>query len=105
MLITRLNDPAALIGIRGAKSTAKVSMRAELSRVEISGPEALVRAVELAADDLERRGVAVAAVRAGSLVVALDMSGFSITVTRLADGWLDLWRAPTDAPAWREPAR
>ncbi|HEU4812392.1 MAG TPA: valine--tRNA ligase [Nocardioides sp.] len=47
---------AALIGIRGAKSQAKVSMRAELSRVEISGPEALVRGAELAADDLRRSG-------------------------------------------------
>jgi len=47
---------AALIGIRGAKSTAKVSMRAPLSRVEISGPEQLVRAAELAADDLRRTG-------------------------------------------------
>ena len=47
---------AALIGIRGAKSQAKVSMRAELSRVEISGPEALVRAAELAAGDLRRSG-------------------------------------------------
>ncbi len=47
---------AALVGIRGAKSKAKVSMRAELSRVEISGPEALVRAAEAAADDLRRSG-------------------------------------------------
>ncbi|MBB6626728.1 valine--tRNA ligase [Nocardioides sp. KIGAM211] len=47
---------AALIGIRGAKSQAKVSMRAELSRVEIAGPEALVRAAEGAASDLRRSG-------------------------------------------------
>ncbi len=47
---------AALIGIRGAKSQAKVSMRAELSRVEIAGPETLVRAAELASNDLRAAG-------------------------------------------------
>jgi valyl-tRNA synthetase len=47
---------AALVGIRGAKSQAKVSMRAELSRVEIAGPEELVRAAELAAADLRAAG-------------------------------------------------
>lgn len=47
---------AVLIGIRGAKSQAKVSMRAELSRVEVSGPEPLVRAAGLAAEDLRRTG-------------------------------------------------
>jgi valyl-tRNA synthetase len=31
-------------------------MRAELARVEISGPEGLVRAAELAADDLRAAG-------------------------------------------------
>jgi len=31
-------------------------MRAELSRVEITGPRALVEAAELAADDLRRTG-------------------------------------------------
>ena len=41
---------------RGAKSQAKVSMRHELSRVEISGPEALVSAARLAQDDLRRAG-------------------------------------------------
>jgi valyl-tRNA synthetase len=47
---------AALVGIRGAKSQAKVSMRAELSRVEITGPEALVRGAEQAAADLRAVG-------------------------------------------------
>ncbi len=47
---------AALIGIRGAKSQAKVSMRHELTKVRISGPEAMVRAAELAADDLRKTG-------------------------------------------------
>ncbi len=47
---------SALIGIRGAKSQAKVSMRAELGRVEVSGPSALVAAAELAAEDLRRTG-------------------------------------------------
>ncbi|GAA4733067.1 valine--tRNA ligase [Nocardioides endophyticus] len=47
---------AALVGIRGAKSTAKVGMRAELSRVDIRGPQALVAAAELAADDLRKTG-------------------------------------------------
>jgi valyl-tRNA synthetase len=47
---------AALVGIRGAKSNAKVSMRAELARVDIRGPHRLVVAAELAADDLRRTG-------------------------------------------------
>ncbi len=47
---------AALGGIRGAKSQAKVSMRHELTRVEISGPEALVQAARLAESDLRKVG-------------------------------------------------
>jgi valyl-tRNA synthetase len=47
---------AALTGIRGAKSAAKASMRAEVSRVAITGPAAAVRAAETAADDLRRAG-------------------------------------------------
>ena len=45
-----------LIGIRSAKSAAKVSMRAELSRVEVTGPAALVRAAESASRDLRASG-------------------------------------------------
>jgi valyl-tRNA synthetase len=47
---------AALIGIRGAKSQAKVSMKAPLARVEISGPAEQVALVEQAADDLRASG-------------------------------------------------
>jgi valyl-tRNA synthetase len=47
---------AALMGIRGAKSQAKVSMRAPLAKVEVSGPPALVEAAAAAADDLRRAG-------------------------------------------------
>jgi valyl-tRNA synthetase len=47
---------AALTGIRGAKSQAKASMRAELSRVEITGPAGLLAAVEKARSDLRNAG-------------------------------------------------
>jgi len=66
---------AALIGIRGAKSQAKASMRAELSRVEISGPEAQIRAIELAADDLRRSGKVT-----GDLVFTVEESATELSV-------------------------
>jgi valyl-tRNA synthetase len=47
---------AALTGIRGAKSNAKVSMRAELARVTITGPAAAVAAIEGARVDLRNAG-------------------------------------------------
>ncbi|GAA4375007.1 valine--tRNA ligase [Nocardioides caricicola] len=67
---------AALIGIRGAKSNAKVSMRAELSRVEISGPEALVRAAEQAEGDLRKTGRIT-----GELVFRVDAGASELSVT------------------------
>ena len=66
---------AALIGIRGAKSQAKVSMRHELTKVRISGPEALVRAAELAADDLRKTGKIT-----GKLKFTVDDSATELTV-------------------------
>ena len=66
---------AALIGIRGAKSQAKVSMKAELSRVEISGPPSLVSAAEGAAADLRRAGKIT-----GDLVFTPDESAQQISV-------------------------
>jgi valyl-tRNA synthetase len=47
---------SALIGIRGAKSQAKVSMKHELSAVEFTGPRAALDAVRSAAGDLVRVG-------------------------------------------------
>ncbi|GAB2881756.1 valine--tRNA ligase [Nocardioides pacificus] len=67
---------ATLAGIRGAKSQAKVSMRAELSRVEVRGPAAAVAAAESAADDLRRTGRIT-----GELVFTEDESANEITVT------------------------
>jgi valyl-tRNA synthetase len=66
---------AALVGIRGAKSNAKVSMRAELARVEIRGPEPVVRAAEQAADDLRNAGKIT-----GDLVFTVDDSLTELTV-------------------------
>jgi valyl-tRNA synthetase len=70
---------AALIGIRGAKSKAKVSMKAELSRVEISAPEEQLHLVEQAADDLRAAGkitgeLVFSAVAAGELTVDAQLA-------------------------------
>jgi valyl-tRNA synthetase len=66
-VVSELGDPggdpstldavaAALIGIRGAKSQAKVSMRHELSAVEFTGSQEMLDAVRLAESDLVRAG-------------------------------------------------
>jgi dihydroxyacetone kinase/dihydroxyacetone kinase-like protein len=61
---------------------------------------------ELAARELEARGRRLDASLVGSLVVALDMSGFSLTVTELFDDlWLELWNAPSEAPGWKGQPR
>jgi valyl-tRNA synthetase len=58
---------ATLAGIRGAKSTAKVSMRAEVARAEVRGTPAALAAVSAAAGDLRRAGKLV-----GELVLTED---------------------------------
>ncbi|MCR1782810.1 valine--tRNA ligase [Nocardioides carbamazepini] len=66
----------ALSGIRGAKSAAKVKMRAPLARVEVTGPARLVDAAEKAADDLRRSGNVV-----GELVFTAAEDATELTVT------------------------
>ncbi|MBM0126656.1 valine--tRNA ligase [Pimelobacter simplex] len=86
--VTELGSPAAsdgslidavasaLSGIRGAKSAAKVKMRAPLARVEVTGPARLVEAAEKAADDLRRSGNVV-----GDLVFTLAEDATELSVT------------------------
>jgi valyl-tRNA synthetase len=66
---------ASLAGIRGAKSTAKVSMRTELTRVEITGPEQLVRQAEVATADLRAAGKIT-----GELVFRIDDGATELAV-------------------------
>lgn len=49
---------------------------------------------------LTAAGERVSARLVGTLVAALDMAGFSITLTRLRPGWLDYWNAPSVTPAF-----
>ncbi|MBO9523297.1 MAG: valine--tRNA ligase [Nocardioidaceae bacterium] len=67
---------AALAGLRGAKSTAKVSMRTELTRAEIAGPQALLDAVAVAAEDLRK-----VAKITGELELKTDESATELSVT------------------------
>ncbi|MFJ9316442.1 valine--tRNA ligase [Pimelobacter simplex] len=67
---------AALAGIRGAKSQAKVNMKTPLARVEISGPEKAVKATESAAADLVAAGKIT-----GELVFTVDADATELKVT------------------------
>ncbi len=72
---------AALIGIRGAKSQAKVSMRHELSAVEFTGPQAVLDAVRLAERDLVRTG----RVTADPTYVTADGGELAVSATVAAE--------------------
>ncbi|WP_432985898.1 dihydroxyacetone kinase subunit DhaK [Dactylosporangium sp. CA-233914] len=56
---------------------------------------------DLAADALAERGVSLGGSLVGTWTPALDMKGFSLTVTMLQDDWQALW----DAPVWTATLR
>ncbi|MBA3308867.1 MAG: class I tRNA ligase family protein, partial [Nocardioidaceae bacterium] len=69
---------AALAGVRGAKSVAKVSMRTEVATATISGPADKLRLAELALDDLKAAGritgeVAFVTTEAADITVDADL--------------------------------
>ncbi|MGV8874180.1 MAG: dihydroxyacetone kinase family protein [Rhodococcus sp. (in: high G+C Gram-positive bacteria)] len=49
---------------------------------------------------LSDKGIDISRSLVGSFVTALNMGGASITLVRADDEMLELWDAPTDAPAW-----
>ncbi|MFF0227289.1 dihydroxyacetone kinase subunit DhaK [Streptomyces sp. NPDC004629] len=49
---------------------------------------------------LDKRGLSVAGRLVGTFVPALDMSGFSLTVTALREDWTAFWHAPARTPAF-----
>lgn len=67
---------AALAGIRGAKSQAKVNMKTPLARVEVSGPDKAVRDARSASADLVAAGKIT-----GELVFTVDTDATELTVT------------------------
>ncbi|MEU6132365.1 dihydroxyacetone kinase subunit DhaK [Saccharopolyspora sp. NPDC047091] len=55
---------------------------------------------DLVSDGLARRGFDVAGALVGTLVPALDMAGFSVSVTRMEPEWWPWWTAPAITPAF-----
>lgn len=55
---------------------------------------------ELVLDGLARRGLVVVDALVGTFVPALDMAGFSLTLTRLRPEWTPYWTAPVDTPTF-----
>ncbi len=60
---------------------------------------------DLVLDGLARRGLAVSGTLVGTLVPALDMAGFSLTLTRMQQSWQEWWAAPAITPAFPRTAK
>ena len=111
------------VGIHGERGTRTIDQRPvedlvaqmadELLQAMPPGPEKILALVnglgattslELHAigsilhDLLRARGIAPLAIVPGTFTAALDMTGFSITLTRMKPEWTELWTAPTGTP-------
>ncbi|GAA2062966.1 dihydroxyacetone kinase family protein [Streptomyces albiaxialis] len=49
-------------------------------------------------EELKARGLRPVLTASGTFTAALDMAGFSLTLTRLDAGWAELWTEPTETP-------
>ncbi len=96
-LVTRMLDDIArsLGGLSGKDVLLLVNGLGSATPLE------LYAVADAALNRLDHLGASVADTRAATLVSALDMRGFSLTVLDLAgDDWLDLWHADATAPGW-----
>lgn len=55
---------------------------------------------DLAATELDERGLTLTGLLAGTFVPALDMAGFSLTLTRMRPDWIPHWTAPAETAAF-----
>ncbi|MFE7131587.1 dihydroxyacetone kinase subunit DhaK [Streptomyces sp. NPDC057638] len=92
-VVTRVVDELlTAVAPRADGVIALVSGLGGTSELELRAISALVH------QNLTARGVRVQALAAGSYVTALDMAGFSVTLTALEPGWTALWTLPTRTP-------
>lgn len=71
-----------------------------------ASPLELYAVFDEVARQLDTRGAAIGGSIVDTLVSALDMHGFSITVLDVADpAWWDLWHDEANAPDWKETIR
>lgn len=101
LLVTRLLDSILLD--RGFGAGARVALL--VNGLGATPPMELSIVARDALQFLRTRGIDVQRAWSGTLLSALDMPGFSLSLMRLTDERVTLLDAATDAPAWPGPGR
>ncbi len=101
LLVTRLLDSILLD--RGLGAGARVALL--VNGLGATPPMELSIVARDALQFLRTRGIDVQRAWSGTLLSALDMPGFSLSLMRLTDERVALLDAATDAPAWPGPGR